>query len=121
MAGLSSLVADLVSGPSVFHYDLPGPHLTNSTNVKYVLQNVYVSNTVVLSFSLQLGYLTYKELFPHLLLLCVDSENGCLSPFTGILNDKMQTNLAFNRNSRQNSSENFFSQKEKKIFKGAII
>lgn len=83
VGGLSSLLADLVSGLSFFHYDLPRPHLTNSTNLKYVLQNVYVSNTVVLSFSLQLGCVTYKELFPYLLLFYVDSENGCLSPFTG--------------------------------------
>lgn len=62
-AGLFSLAAGLVPGPSFFHYDLPRPGLTQSTNVKDVLQDLYVSNTVVQAFLitiLQLGCVTLK-------------------------------------------------------------
>lgn len=72
-------------------------------------------STVVSLFLLQLGCVTVKELLPHVLLLCLDCENGCLSPFADLLNNKMQMNLALNRNSGQNFSEKNF------IFKGAIV
>lgn len=49
------------------------------------------------------------------LLLHVDCENGCLSLFAGLLNNKMEMNLVFNGNSEKNSLEKNF------VFKGTII
>ena len=42
------------------------------------------------------------------LLLYVEFENGCLSLFLGLLNNKMKINIAFNKNSAQNLSEKNF-------------
>lgn len=56
-----------------------------------------------------------KNYFHTFLLFYVDCENGCLYLFAGLLNNKMQMNLAFNGHSEQNSSENNF------IFKSDMI
>lgn len=56
-----------------------------------------------------------KNYFHTFLLFYVDCENGCLYLFAGLLNNKMQMNLAFYGHSGQNSSKNNF------IFKSDMI